>query len=256
MFISSDPFIWVRDEVFCPEFCDDVINRFREDDSKMDGVCGLDRSVKPEMKRSVDLMISGKEGWEDIDTTFHQNLMQSCIEYKADISQHFQLKNLPTHPDEWAGWTPLDGHIEDSGYQLQETTPGGFYDWHDDSAVEIAGGLLRERSLTYLWYLNDIEDGGETEFFNGIRIQPRAGRLLLFPALWNYMHRGRPLGTKSPVNKYISTGWIYRTQEIDTNPEPQQEEDDGLDYTPPPSMDTEGEPFTLKDKDLQHDHTH
>ena len=63
------------------------------------------------------------------------------------------------------------------------------------------------RVLTYLFYLNDVDEGGETEFYGGdIKIKPKQGKMILFPSSWTYPHSG-----KMPVssNKYIITGWIY-----------------------------------------------
>ena len=62
------------------------------------------------------------------------------------------------------------------------------------------------RVIVYLWYLNDVYDGGETEIYNNILIKPEAGKLLIFPALWYYKHRGKmPLSN----DKYVITGWFY-----------------------------------------------
>lgn len=47
------------------------------------------------------------------------------------------------------------------------------------------------RYLVFLWYLNDVADGGETEFCDlGIKVQARAGRLLMFPPYWMFQHAG------------------------------------------------------------------
>ena len=52
--------------------------------------------------------------------------------------------------------------------------------------------------------MNEDFDEGETEFFNGEKIIPQTGRLLIFPANWIYIHRGCTVKTN---NKYIATGW-------------------------------------------------
>ena len=55
-------------------------------------------------------------------------------------------------------------------------------------------------------YLNDIEDGGETEFlYQSRRIKPVTGRAVLWPAGYTHTHRGNP-----PLKdaKYIITGWV------------------------------------------------
>ena len=62
------------------------------------------------------------------------------------------------------------------------------------------------RKLTFLWYINDVEEGGETEFFGNHKIKPEAGKLILFPASWTFPHCG-----KMPISddKYIITGWLW-----------------------------------------------
>ena len=60
--------------------------------------------------------------------------------------------------------------------------------------------------LTYIWYLNDVIEGGETEFFGNYKIKPEVGKLVLFPACWSFPHCGlMPISS----NKYIITGWLY-----------------------------------------------
>jgi hypothetical protein len=65
----------------------------------------------------------------------------------------------------------------------------------------------KNRIITYLWYLNDVEEGGETDFPDiNIKVKPETGKLVLFPATWDFPHCG-----KMPIssNKYIVTGWLY-----------------------------------------------
>ena len=55
-------------------------------------------------------------------------------------------------------------------------------------------------------YLNDVKEGGETEFlYQHKRYQPKEGTLLIFPAGFTHTHRGNP-----PISndKYIVTGWL------------------------------------------------
>jgi len=62
------------------------------------------------------------------------------------------------------------------------------------------------RYLVFLWYLNDVADGGETEFCNlGIKVAPRTGRLLMFPPYWMFQHAGL-----APISndKYIVSTYL------------------------------------------------
>lgn len=72
---------------------------------------------------------------------------------------------------------------------------------HFDSIDEAKG-----RYMVFLWYLNDVAEGGETEFSDlGVKVAPRAGRLLMFPPYWMYQHAGRPplQGDKYILSTYL-----------------------------------------------------
>jgi hypothetical protein len=72
---------------------------------------------------------------------------------------------------------------------------------HFDSIDAVAG-----RYLVFLWYLNDVADGGETEFCDiGTKVEARAGRLLMFPPYWMYQHAGLPprSGDKYILSTYL-----------------------------------------------------
>ena len=69
-------------------------------------------------------------------------------------------------------------------------------------------GPVANRYLVFLWYLNDVEVGGETAFpVLETAIQPKAGRLVMFPPFWMFQHEGKP-----PISrdKYIfSTYFLF-----------------------------------------------
>ncbi len=57
---------------------------------------------------------------------------------------------------------------------------------HFDSIREVCN-----RYLVFLWYVNDVAEGGETEFVDlDIKVKPVKGRLLIFPPYWMYRHAG------------------------------------------------------------------
>ena len=80
---------------------------------------------------------------------------------------------------------------------------GGFHSWHYEGLAEGA-----KRKLVCQLYLNDIPNAGETEFlYQNKRMEPKEGRLLIFPADWTHTHRGNPpIGV---INKYIITTWLF-----------------------------------------------
>ena len=60
--------------------------------------------------------------------------------------------------------------------------------------VTIVPDALQDgQSETIIVYLNDDFVGGETEFpVLGDKVKPKKGKLLVFPPMWNYLHRGNP----------------------------------------------------------------
>lgn len=88
--------------------------------------------------------------------------------------------------------------------KIQKTLPSqGYHIWH------LEHGHVKDnayRALVYTIYLNDVEEGGETEFLHqSIRTKPVKGRIVIFPAAFPYLHRGNP-----PLKgeKYIMTSWL------------------------------------------------
>jgi len=92
----------------------------------------------------------------------------------------------------------------DTGFMMQKYKKNvGKYEYHNDFMFN--DDINKPRLLTYLWYLNDISEGGETEFWQQVKIKPKKGNLLLFPSNWTYPHCGlMPISD----DKYIITGWL------------------------------------------------
>jgi prolyl 4-hydroxylase len=72
---------------------------------------------------------------------------------------------------------------------------------HFDSIHEVAN-----RYLVLLWYINDVESGGETVFPQlELSVKPQQGRLLMFPPYWMFQHAGLPptSGEKFILSTYL-----------------------------------------------------
>ena len=87
--------------------------------------------------------------------------------------------------------------------RLQKTLPGqGYHQWHYESSDLDTS----RRNIVWSIFLNDVDEGGETEFlYLRKRVQAKAGRLLIWPSSFTHTHRGNP-----PLNgeKYLLTGWL------------------------------------------------
>jgi hypothetical protein len=183
--VKENSFIFEKQNALSEEFCVDAIERFehnREDHypGRIGQLADHDNSIK----RSTDLVVSGKPHWQDVDRALFKSLGIAIREFRNQYPY-------------------FNGPFKDMGYGLQRTNPGEFYHWHIDGGSHD----FSYRQLVAIWYLNDVEGpGGETEFlYQSVKIKPEQGKLLLFPPFWTHEHRGVQL--QSGV-KYIATTWI------------------------------------------------
>jgi prolyl 4-hydroxylase len=78
---------------------------------------------------------------------------------------------------------------------------GEAFQVHFDSIYDVSN-----RYLVFLWYLNDVTEGGETEFPDlPLRVEARRGRLLMFPPYWMFQHAGLP---PRSGDKYILSSYL------------------------------------------------
>jgi predicted 2-oxoglutarate/Fe(II)-dependent dioxygenase YbiX len=170
-----------------PDFlCDDMVARFEANETdQYAGRVGVDMNSNTALKKTTDLIASGKEHWKDVDNNLFRSLATALKEFK-EIYPYFSDMS----------------RFKDMGYNLQRYREGEYYHWHVD-----ADNLgIASRQLVALWYLNDVEEGGETDFiFQNASVTPKKGTLMLFPPFWTHEHRA---GVVKKGVKYIATTWI------------------------------------------------
>ena len=84
---------------------------------------------------------------------------------------------------------------------IQKTEPTqGYHSFHTENTTYD----LYCRSMAWMTYLNNVKEGGETEFlYQKMKVKPKKGTTLIWPGGYTHMHRGNP-----PMeDKYIATGW-------------------------------------------------
>ena len=183
--VKKNSFVFEKPKALKQEFCNNVISRFEQDkDGQYKGRIGQLANEDNSIKKSTDLVVSGKEPWKDVDKALFQSLGSAVIEFR-EVFPFFK------------------GPFKDMGYGIQRTLPGEHYHWHIDGGSHD----FSHRQLVAIWYLNDVPGpGGETEFlFQDLKIKPEIGKLILFPPFWTHEHRGVTL---QEGTKYIATTWI------------------------------------------------
>ena len=111
---------------------------------------------------------------------------------------------LKLYLSEYNEFVPL-GKLQQPCMKIQKTEKtGGYHIFHSEN-MDYGN---QHRILVSMLYLNDVDEGGETEFlFLSKRIKPTKGTFLIFPGGFTHMHRGNP-----PLSgdKYIVTSWIEK----------------------------------------------
>ena len=175
-------FIFERAHALPPSFCDEVIERFEANPAQQyAGRVGQLREHDSSIKQTMDLVVSNKPDWKDVDEMLFRSLAAAMREFR-ETYPYFQ------------------GPFKDMGYQVQRYLPGQFYHWHIDGGSH----ELSQRQLVALWYLNDVPGpGDETQFlYQDLSVRPERGKLVLFPPFWTHEHRAARL--EAGV-KYIAT---------------------------------------------------
>ena len=95
-------------------------------------------------------------------------------------------------------------------FNIQHYAPHeGFLGWH----CERSTSQTNQRALVFMTYLNDVTDGGETEYyFQKLKVKPVKGKMVVWPTDFTHLHRGI---TSPTQEKYIATGWYNFWSEVE-----------------------------------------
>tara|TARA_B100001996_G_scaffold302590_1_gene243230 strand:+ start:816 stop:1436 length:621 start_codon:yes stop_codon:yes gene_type:complete len=116
----------------------------------------------------------------------YNEVVNACLQHYADEYEQiatFELQSI---------YLNIQRTRPREGYNIFHCEQGGNGSW--------------KRVLATSLYLNDVREGGETEFlYQSQRIQPKAGRFLIWPAGFTHTHRGNP-----PLSgeKFLATSWV------------------------------------------------
>lgn len=210
---KKDMYVRVYENVLSDSFCDHIIKKFEENpdfhalypvtsDETMLIIKGGVEKLKGHIgsKYTKEMYFDSNElKYED--TYVSQQLSRYLIKYFNELDLSGDINALIGNSD--------------SGYQMQKYIKNeGRYIFHTDFSVKMEKNNERNqighRTVTFLFYLNDVEEGGETTFPE-FKVKPKKGSLLMFPATWNYVHSGN---VPKSNDKYIITGWMWKYTDI------------------------------------------
>ena len=170
--------------------CEKIVSFFEENkDLQSQGATG--EGVDEKIKKSTDITIYPNNLKEEKFLIFkdYLNLLNQC--YQDYRETYPFLKQFIKKVD--LGY-----------FNIQRYLPGGhFANLHSERTS------LQNLHRLFAWmtYLNDVDDGGTTDFdYFDIKVKPEKGKTLIWPAEWTHAHTGSILKSGK---KYIITGWMH-----------------------------------------------
>lgn len=222
-------FIEVYENALNADLCHAILTQFDQSEQKRPGVTG--GGVNAALKDSLDINLSQSPGWESL----HRQVMASATSFMFQyIKTYPQLlvgalasgRRDPTSgKDRFLSAEDLDDATiaalmtklyrpGDLIAQRYAQGVGGYHHWHSEIYPREANCETLHRVLLFMYYLNSVEEGGETEFlFQQRRIAPVAGRMVIAPAGFTHTHKGH---VAVSGDKTILTSWVlfHRAEQI------------------------------------------
>ena len=183
------------------DICDEIISLFEsQSEIQKCGVVGstIDATyiIDKTIKKSIDLEIPS----DAMESSPWFNIKSILIEeLQLHLSTYYQTLNDTHYFD------LIHKNKSINNFLIQKYKKGeGIFKYHNDFFVDFINN--KSRIINFIWYLNTVEEGGETEFFQCYKIKPTKGNIVLFPSEWFIPYCGNcPISN----DKYIITGWIY-----------------------------------------------
>ncbi|MFK7818955.1 MAG: 2OG-Fe(II) oxygenase [Planctomycetaceae bacterium] len=213
-------FIEVYDDALPEELCEKVRAKFLASEPSR-GQTGA--GVDLERKDSHDINISRAADWQELNGMVMQHTTTYLREYMKTYS-HLLTGAIGagrTNPEsgepEQLAAEDLDDTLVaqlmmklyrpgDLIAQQYAANVGGYHHWHSEIYPLKPNCETLHRVLLFMFYINTVEEGGETEFvYQNRNIAPQAGRMVVAPAGFTHTHKGHvPLSD----DKLILTSWI------------------------------------------------
>lgn len=221
-------FIKVVDNALSSDVCDQLISTFGTHDKVHQGRTG--GGVDTSKKVSTDISITQHPEFSEQ----YQQIVHSTTRHVIDyFDEHYfafigplgikvkhPVTGEPTNITEenyaelarpkLESFIPHFFRFGDINMQHYKANEGGYPYWHSEVYPQLPNNDALHRILLFMYYLNDVEEGGETEFYyQKQKISPKKGTLVIAPAYFTHTHRGN---IPKSNDKYIVTSWVLFQQ--------------------------------------------
>ena len=172
------------------KLCNEITNFFENNKNlQKPGVSGMGKNLK--IKKTTDICI------------YPDNLKKPKFEILKQYISELH-KCFLDYQNQWPFLKTMLKTVYVPSFNIQKYSRGDhFASLHSERTTL----NTLHRLFAWMTYLNDVNDGGQTNFSHyGIKIKPEIGKTLIWPSEWTHSHQG--LEVKSGT-KYIVTGWIH-----------------------------------------------
>lgn len=166
--------------------CDEIISYYDNYKFKTSGLIGgSDSRVDESLKKC-----------KECDMEDNELSIRYAIQLQSVVNNY--IAKYP-YCNESSPWTIIERP------KIQHYRPNdGYFAWHTERDYRAPQTI--NRHLVFMTYLNDVTDGGGTEFYHQkVVTKARKGKTIIWPADWMHIHRGVVSPTQE---KYIITGWL------------------------------------------------
>lgn len=221
---STNDFVRVINNAINPELCSRIIDIFESSNNTSVGHTG--GGVDKEKKNSIDVSIQRHKEFQPILEDVLQGTTKHIVEYIKDfyfaligpiaLTMKHPITGQPTALTadnfDTLGMPKVENLVKymfrlgEINAQKYVVNKGGYPYWHSEIYPQQNSTEALHRNLLFMFYLNDVEEGGETEFYyQKLKIKPKAGTMVIAPAGFTHTHRGNmPISS----DKYILTSWV------------------------------------------------
>lgn len=184
MVLELRDFIKTYDNAIAENVCDFLIETFESNEHKQERV---EENKTPNFTQYN--LTENRSDSEDLNSV-HNYLISKVFDYRDLYYEHVDKRCFPE-----------EHNFEEFRIKKYMNDGNDMFDTH----VDVTDHSSAVRYLSFMWYLNDVNEGGETVFCDAI-IKPQKGTLLVFPPLWVFPHKGMP-----PISneKYLLSTYLH-----------------------------------------------
>lgn len=217
-------FIEIYDDALSPQLCAELMAAFDKSPHLVPGRTG--GGVDRDKKISTDLYLNDHVQYRDV----LQQVIAVTTQYAAEYFKKYHFALIAPvaltvqHPktgqpvalthenyaeigaDKAEDFMKVLYRLGPIQAQKYQAGIGNYNYWHCEVFPQAPLNEPLHRTLLFMFYLNDVAEGGETEFYyQNKAIRPKAGRMVIAPAYFTHTHRGC---VPKSNDKYILTSWI------------------------------------------------